>query len=404
MSAKRAVLWITPKLPLPLVSGDKVRQYNLLRRLSARHDIHLVAFLERPWDAQYIPALEAFCAQVTAVPLPPRQPRVARALAVLDPRKPFYVHRYASAGMRAAVAAAVAQGVCDIVQVEHEYMLPYVALLGAAKPPARIVTLHNIESRLTARCAAVERSPTKRLYWRIESRKLAALERRCLPALDAVLPVSEYDRRWVEATFPGLRAVTVENGVDTEQYTPGPDGLRTPSLLFTGSLAYPPNADAVDFLLGAVWPAVRQAVPRATCTIVGRDPPAALVACHGRDGVAVTGQVDDVRAYLVSAGVVVVPLRAGGGTRLKILEAMAAGAAIVSTPMGAEGLDVVHDRHLLLAEDAGGFTAATVRVLSDPDLRRRLGSAARRLAEERYDWRVSAGALDRAYQLVTGGG
>jgi len=199
---------------------------------------------------------------------------------------------------------------------------------------------------------------------------------------------------------PSARVSIVENGVDTEEYEVSPDEHRDRSVAFTGSLGYRPNADGVTYFLDEVWSLVRQAVPDAVCVIVGRDPFPSLLARRGRDGVVVTGPVEDVRPYLASAGAVVVPLRAGGGTRLKILEAMATGCGIVSTRVGAEGLDLQDGYELLLADSAHEFARATIELLTNRSLRRRLGKAARHRAEERYDWRFAVDALDHLYQAV----
>jgi glycosyltransferase involved in cell wall biosynthesis len=264
-----------------------------------------------------------------------------------------------------------------------------------------VLTLHNIESALSSRCAKIEPQRLKRVFWRLESKKLAALERQWLSAVEAVVVMSDTDRRAALRMAPNARVCTVENGVDTDEYETGVDGHRDRSVVFTGSLGYPPNADGVMYFLDEVWPCVRQAAPDAVCVIVGRDPFPSLLARHGKNGVMVTGPVEDVRPYLARAGAVVVPLRAGGGTRLKILEAMAAGAAIVSTRLGAEGLDVESGRELLIADEPAAFARATIQLLTDGALRRRFGIAARRRAEERYDWRFAADALDAVYRTAS---
>jgi sugar transferase (PEP-CTERM/EpsH1 system associated) len=389
------VLWITPKPPLPLVSGDRIRQYNLIRRLAEGHDVDLVTFVDGAADRDGVAALDGLCRRVIAVPLPPRPCLAARALAVLDPRAPFRWARYRSPLFRGALEALTARERYDVVDVQHVYMAPYFA---AVRPgPRRVLTLHNVESVLSARCGAVERSAARRAYWTIESRKLAAFERSWLPAVDAVVAMSDDDAAAARRAAPPAAVAVVPNGVDIAAYAPHVDGRDDRAVVFTGSLGYPPNADGVRWFLARVWPLVRVRRPDATCTIVGRDPSAELRARDGRDGVRVTGLVDDVRRFLVRAGAAVVPLRAGGGTRLKILEAMASATPVVSTRLGAEGLALRDGVEICLADDPLAFATATLRVLRDPALRRRLGEAARRRAEDTYDWRFSADALARVY-------
>jgi len=403
MSVARRVLWISPKLPFPLLSGDKIRQYNLIRRLAAKHSVHLIAFIERPEDREFVPALQKYCECVTVVPLPLRWPLPVRTLVALDPRTPFSARRCESPLLRRAITQATSETAFDVVQIEHIHMAQYFSSVAPGSRAAKILTLHNVDSLLTARCGAVEPLALKRLYWQFESKKFARLEQRWLHSLDAVITMSEQDREFVARTVPGSKPVTVDNGVDVEEYDIGSGVNREQSVVFTGSLSYPPNADGVNFFLKLVWPLVRSAVPQAACNIVGRDPSHALMAQSGKDGIVVTGPVEDVRPYLARAGVVVVPLRAGGGTRLKILEAMATGNGIVSTRLGAEGLDVRDGRDLVLADEPESFAQATIRILTDVSLRQRLGTAARRRVEDRYDWRFAAEALDRVYESAVEG-
>jgi sugar transferase (PEP-CTERM/EpsH1 system associated) len=394
------ILWLCPKLPYPLVSGERIRHFNLIRRLATRHAVHLVSFQERPDDAEFVPVLEKFCEQVVTVPLPRRQPLPQRMLAAMNPRRSFYVHRYTSPTMRHAVESISNRWSYDVVQAENIFMTQYLRDVNQRSRPARIVTLINIESILCERCSRVESHPLKRVYWRLEAAKLASLEHRQLGGMDAVVTMSEHDRGVVQRMVPGAHVFTVANSVDTEEYQVPPEIERERSVVFTGSLGYQPNADAVAFFLDEVWHRVRRAVPDGTCQIVGRDPSRALLSRSGTDGVVVTGHVDDVRPYLARAGATIVPLRAGAGTRLKILEAMATGNGIVSTRIGAEGLDVRDGVDLLLADDPAAFAQAVIRVLTDPELRRRLGTSARQRVETRYDWDIATTALEAVYRAV----
>ena len=398
----KRVLWISPKLPWPLVSGDRIRQYNLLRKLAVSHQIDLLAFAA-PGEDPRPDELTSLCRRMEGLPLPARQPWPTRVASALHPRVPFYESRYESVPMRAAVAEAVRDRDYDVVQVEHVYMARYFES-AAGSSARRVLTMHNIESHLARRCAAVERNPAKWAYWRLEAAKLERAERYWLRQVDTTITMSDEDRYRALALTPGATVRTVENGVDTEAYQAWPCEDRESLAVFTGSLAYPPNADGAEHLLADIWPRVRAAVPGVACAIVGRDPSPRLRARHGRDGVTVTGPVPDVRPYLARAGVFVAPLRAGGGTRLKILEAMASGCAVVTTTVGAEGLAVQHGRDLILADDPESFAQATVRVLQDLALRCRLGAAARQRAEERFDWRFAAAAHEVIYDRVTGNG
>jgi polysaccharide biosynthesis protein PslH len=192
----------------------------------------------------------------------------------------------------------------------------------------------------------------------------------------------------------------VANGVDTSAWSPPPEpesAAREPLLLFTGTLSYPPNAEAVEWLLAELWPRIRTATPGARLAIVGKDPPEAARRLED-PSVTVTGWVDDVKSWFSRASVVLVPIRSGGGTRLKVLDGLASGRAIVSTTAGAEGIDVRDGEHLLLADGADAFAAAVARAVREPGLRAGLAASGRRLARERYDWDVLAARLAALYE------
>jgi glycosyltransferase involved in cell wall biosynthesis len=211
--------------------------------------------------------------------------------------------------------------------------------------------------------------------------------------------VSEVDRRLLLTTNPRLRVDVIPNGVDTKIYQPLPEGDSTPALVFVGNMDYRPNVDAMMYFCSQVLPRVRCALPDVQMWIVGINPRAEVRHLEG-EGVHVTGRVDDVRPYYARSTACVVPLRAGGGTRLKILEAMAFGRPVVSTTIGCEGLDVVDGEHLFIADSADEFAEQTVRLLLDEALRRRVATEARRLAETCYDWDVVVTELEHVYREV----
>jgi glycosyltransferase involved in cell wall biosynthesis len=209
------------------------------------------------------------------------------------------------------------------------------------------------------------------------------------------------DQEAAAAALPGLSSVVVPNAVDLEFFKPSPqdpapDGQ---TVLFFGAINYYPNQDGILFFLQEVWPRIEKTHPRARLKIVGHKPPPAILAARG-PRVEITGFVEDLRPHLSAAAALIVPLRIGSGTRLKIVEGMAMAKACVSTTLGAEGLDVAHERELLIADDAAGFAAQVGRLLDDPQLASRLGAAARSLVQGRYGWEAAAVELERFYQRL----
>jgi glycosyltransferase involved in cell wall biosynthesis len=278
----------------------------------------------------------------------------------------------------------------DVVHVESCYMAHY------SFPPGAAVVLdeQNIEYEIQRRTASTAASLPRRVYNYIDSLKLQREEERSWHSVDACAVTSPRDEAAVRRAHPRTVTAVVPNAVDLDFFTPtGRPEPRT--LVFFGTISYFPNTDGLLFFLDEVMPLVRRRHPGLKLVVVGASPPDAIQRRAAPD-VVLTGMVDDVRPYLARASAVIAPLRIGGGTRLKIVEAMAMGKAVVSTSLGAEGLAVTHERDILLADGAAAFADAIDRVL-DENLAASLGSAGRRLVEEKYDWRHSARRLEELY-------
>jgi len=249
-----------------------------------------------------------------------------------------------------------------------------------------VLFAHNVEHVIWQRMRDVERRAWRRALLALESRKMRRYEARACARAQLTIAVSDADRRLLAAAAPDARVRAVPTGVDVDYFAP--DGVaEVPGrLVFTGSMDWYPNEDGIARFIEAVLPRVRREVPNATLTVVGRNPSARLRAAAAAARVQVTGLVDDVRPHMAEAAVYVVPLRIGGGTRLKIFEALSMAKAVVSTAVGAEGLPLAPDRHFLQADDPAAFAAAVTALLGDAGRRRAIGGAGRRLVEERYSW------------------
>jgi len=269
------------------------------------------------------------------------------------------------------------------------------------KFPALIVDSHNIDYDLARQHARFGNSLARRIYAGVNWRKLRREELATYRDADGVYLCSAADERRLLDEAPNIRTAVIPNAADVEYYQPRPtdpppDG-RT--LVFFGLLSYVPNVDGVIHFIKDIWPRVAEAHPEARCKIIGGRPPPSLLALAG-PRVELTGFVPDLRPHLAAAAAVVVPLRLGGGTRLKIVEGMAMGKAIVSTALGAEGIEAVPGRDLLIENEPAAFADAVNRLLADPDLAMRIGLSARRLAVERYSWSGAAQALEGFYRRI----
>lgn len=397
------ILMLTPQLPYPPQQGTSLRNYHMLRALSERHDVSLLSYSESS-DMAGIGTLEAICRVLPPVSVPTRT-STQRAGQLMTTRQPDMAWRLHSRIFADALAEALGDHAYDFVQVEGielTWAIPIIREVGGA---TRVVLdCHNVETELQRRAFHSDlRRPSRwpaAAYSSIQVGRLARYERWALRAADAVLAVSETDRRLLSGIMaqPGKSIVVIPNLIDVEEYQwdrPIPAEAQQ-DLAFTGKMDYRPNVDGVLWFAEEIWPFIAQRRPGTTWAVVGQRPHARLSPLRDLKGVTLTGWVEHVQPFLAGAQVIIMPLRIGSGTRLKLIEAMAAGCAIVSTHLGAEGVDVLDGRDLLLADTPEAFAVAVLELLADPLRRTELGRQARRLAEQ-YDWRHQIPALESIY-------
>lgn len=411
------LLILAPQLPWPPNQGTALRNLNLIRVLAARHQVHLVCFGDPSADRG---PLADWGVDVTLVPAPPPRPFLRRLWELPTQPTPDLLRRLASPAMDRCLAglAETLAGQVDVLQVEGIEMAPFGLALREQlargqrpeqgdRTPRLVYDAHNAEWILQDRAwrADLRRGPAGLpgvLYSLVQTAKLRRYERRLLRAADAVVSVSAADAAVLRALAPGVDPVVVPNGVDTETYQPDPAVAADPDLVvFTGKMDFRPNIDGMAWFGEAVWPLARAMRPTLRLEIVGRDPvPRVRALASTTTGITVTGAVPDVRPFIARAGIVVVPLRVGGGTRLKVLEAMAAGKAIVATRLGAEGLDLVDGREAVLADEPEAMARAIVALAGDGARRAELGRAARSRAERDYGWEGLVRGMEGVYALT----
>ena len=361
------VLVLDEAVPWPTDSGKRIRTYELLRRLSREHEITLVAPEEAPTPPE---AKDAMAAAGIALETVPRRPLVKHGARFawdlarnLVHAEPYMAMAHGLAAVRDRVGALAQERKADLVHVEWTPLAVNVPE-GLGLPV--VVSAHNVEADIWARYRAAAPWGPRRAYIAIQHRKVARLEQRLFRAADAVLAVSEDDARTIRGLAPGVEVRVVPNGVDGSRFAPDPAARVDPDeLVFVGSLDWRPNQDGVLWFLDEAWGVLRAARPGLQLTVVGRAPPAGFAArCAAAPGVRVAGSVPDVRPYLARAAALIVPLRVGGGSRLKICEALSMGRPVVSTTVGAEGLDVGDG--VVLADDAAGLVRAILATLASP--------------------------------------
>jgi sugar transferase (PEP-CTERM/EpsH1 system associated) len=412
----KKILVLTPQFPsYPPHQGTTIRNYNLIAGLAPRYEVHLLSF-GSPEESHGSP-LEDLCHSVQVVRPPQRAMRQRIATLFLS-SLPDMAQRLPSASFGAALADTLEREHPDIVDVEGielaQYLFQAADDRGESSRPLLVFDDHNAEYVLQQRAFETDvRQPRRWVgaaYSFIQWRRLRRYERRACEVADRVVAVSEADAEVLRRLSPGLDPFVVPNGVDMEFYTapvaPLADesGPKEGDLVFTAKMDFRPNVDAVLWFAQEVFPMIRRESPETRLWVVGKDPHPRLAPLAGDPAVVLTGWVEDVRPYIAGAAVYVVPLRIGGGTRLKVLEAMAMGKAIVSTALGCEGFDLVPGQELVVANTPSEFAAAVLALLRDPERRARLGRAGRRFAGSRYDWRIIVPQLERVYETGSAGG
>jgi len=412
------ILWLTPQLPYPPRQGTTLRNFNLIRQMAQRHTIALATFLAPGEALTPDSPLRSLCAQIVAFPQPERGlPR--RLWDTLFSPQPDMALRLESPAMHRAVADLLADFRPQIVQVEGIEMAQYGlgALAGQTASPDRprlIFDDHNVEYLLQKRNALVDLRRPQRwhaaAYSLIQWAKLARYERKLCAQADGVVAVSSVDRDELARLAPDRSPVPVlaPNGIDLDAYSPqtpprSPE-LGAPTLVFTGKMDYRPNVDAVLWFADKVLPLVLAQEPTARFQIVGMQPHPRLDRLRANPAIEITGAVAEIQPYINGAAVYVAPLRVGGGTRFKILEALASAKPVVSTPLGVEGLGVRSQQEVLIDETPAAFARHVVTLIrsraGDGVLAGRLGWCARKFVEDHYGWERLTPTLDELYERL----
>jgi glycosyltransferase involved in cell wall biosynthesis len=395
---ERRTLFISPRQCWPLLSGAKLREYHFLRALARGFRLTYVYFAESGEQAPVRDQL-SFCEEIVGIPKPHTY-GAWNLLRGVAGRWPLPVLNYTSAAMTAALAEL--KGSYDLVHLDSIHMTRYSELLAGMPGVAKRVVYnwHNIESEAMRRHSASFTSSARRLYAQQTARKLEGLEREILRSAFGHIVCSEREREHLLRIAPSARIVTVENGVDMAHFE-GAAGTDRPHrrIVFVGKMDYYPNVEAAKHFVERIWPAVTERLPGVALTIAGSDPVEAVRALGQAPGVTVTGTVPDLRPYYRDALAAIVPLRTGGGTRLKILEAMAAGTPVISTRLGAEGLSVEPGRNILIADvDSPEEWAGHLQWLAEaPEEAAKIAARATDLIRTRYDWEIVGERLRETY-------
>ena len=392
------ILNITNQIPYPVFSGAPLRTYNVIRQFAKNHEVYLAAFLETEEQRKGINQLLEICKGVVAVQKTKRREliRWVKGVKYTLQGEPPELKISFSEELAKEILNLAAHVDFDIVQIEHGSMGLYLEVLPALLRNRVVWILHDIDFDKFRKIARIERKVDRKIRAWIHSVIMKRWQPQFAERFGLCITMSEADRRLLLSRNRNLRIEVSPNGVDTHLYQPLPFEDKANKVLFVGNMGYQPNVDAAIYFCGEILPLIRNRINDVELWIVGIKPNAAVKKLEG-NGVFVTGGVPDIGPYYGRSKVCVVPLRAGSGTRLKILEAMAIGRPVVSTSIGCEGLDVSAGENIFIANDSKRFAELTVELLRNEDMRKMVAEKAREFVVASYDWDVIARKLLGVY-------
>jgi len=398
------IVWVKANKILPVHSGGDIRSFNILRELAVQNELVFLSYYDGPVDETYERELQERLPGAVAVStgraVGSSVSRGLDYLMTLLNKAPYAVSRFASVKVQERLKRCLGDPrpdavVCDFldaaINFPNEVTVP------------SVLFQHNVESEIWRRHAETETNPAKRMVYRLEFKRILEYEKAALQRFHHVIAVSAHDRELMSGWVDASRITVVPTGVDLGQYAPDHSKKElAPLVMFVGAMDWEPNIDAVEYFCHSIWPAVLAQIPGARFRIVGRNPDRRVLNCVSTS-VEVTGRVPSVIEHLREAAVVVVPLRIGGGTRLKIYEAMAAGKAVVSTSVGAEGLDVHAGQDIILEDSPETFADSIVMLLRDAERRKQFERSAAELAG-RYSWKEVGKTFEAVLARISGVG
>ena len=393
------VLFLSPTVPFPLTDGGRIRVFNLLKQIAAKSDVTLLALETQPTDAEGVAELQQLGIQVHLVRNAPTLPRLSFGTLVnaFLKRQPITVARYDLPAYRQKLRELITSDTFDLVH----YEMFHTAQFRTETDLPGVLSQQNVDSAIWRRLCGETVNPFYKFAYWTQQLAFQRYERVLSPKFDAVTCTSDIDAAVFQRHCAEDTIEIIPNGVDVTHYQPDFTSEAPAHLIYIGSMDWYPNEDAVAFFADEVLPQIQEKVPDVQFSIVGGNPSARVQRLAERDGVVVTGRVPEIKPYFAEATVFVVPLRIGSGTRLKILEALAMGKAIVSTSVGAEGLDLKDGEEIFIADEPTVFADAVIGLLTDPSLRRRIGENGRARVEQDYDWRSIGGKLHSLYTQIS---
>jgi glycosyltransferase involved in cell wall biosynthesis len=385
---KLKVLFLSQRFLFPMDTGGKIRTGKILEQLKNMVSLTVISNVESPKDDQYLDRMPELCDRFIPVPWK-EMPRYTlkfylKIAGQSFSRYPISVLNDYSARLERRVISELKSNrydlaVCDFLQSTLNFR--------RVNGTPTLLFQHNVEATIAKRHSEQAKDPISKIFWGLQYSKIFRHEGEMCRRFDGIVAVSENDRERMEEWFRAKNVYEIPTGVDTDFYKPAENVAEKKQLIFTGSMDWLPNEDAMVYFIKKIFPLIKKEEPETTLVIVGRRPtPNLLKLTEGRDDITTTGWVDDTRPYMAESAVFIVPIRIGGGTRMKIYEALAMGKAMVSTAVGAEGLPLTHGEQIMFADEEKAFAGHVVTLLRDKTLRKKLGAIARKYVYENFRW------------------
>ena len=392
------ILVVTTKCPWPLNEGRALRTYNLIRQAARYHEITLCTFVQSRSEVDGLENMREFCSEVHAIPLYMSWPRLALMFDVIRELfgpVPLHAKKYARMSMRKLIARLLAKTQFDVLHLD---MLQLAELADLGESMGVVLVEHNVESQILERRFKNEKNFLRRIYLKYQANKLRRYENQKCGEVDQVVTVSDGDKEILQGMGVTTPITVVPNAVDVEFFQPAPEKPAADRLVYVGSLAWFPNEDAIRFFMDEIMPKISASRPALRLDVIGQVPNEAMISqWKSNDRVRFLGFVDDIRPHVLSASVYIVPLRIGGGTRLKILDAMAMGKALVTTSIGCEGLGLEQGRQALIADTPDEFAKAVIGLLEHSSKIKELGENSRAYVCENFRWEQIAAVMEDVY-------
>ena len=396
------ILIISNAMPYPTDTGEKIRVFNIIKHISQAHEVSLITQIMKQHEKQFIPELKKYCSRVDTVLLRKHSnlehmPGVIRYLISGEPldNKFVFVDEMAEKIQKLTYSESF-----DIVQIEHSIMAPYIKAISMANNSKKVLTFHNIASVQYRRIFKIEKAISKKMRSFINWIQMKKWEAKFAMNFDLCVTMSDNEKQILQSENPKLNIAVIPNGVDVKNLQPLPVNFKTNNLLYVGKMDYQPNLDAVLYFVNKIFSLIKMQIKDAKFFIVGSNPTKEIKQLGKDNDVIVTGYVNNIQPFYEQCAVSVVPLRAGGGTRLKILESMAFGRPVISTSIGCEGLDVCNNENIIISDKPEEFARKTIELLQNKDFREKISKNARNLVEHNYSWESIAKKQIQIYEKL----